>query len=888
MSTVRLPQERSDDASQPTKQVPGPVVTAAVAAPAGGPKLPGVAIERATFSRELASTAVVAGLLVLALVVIYQFRLESRTFFNVMAIASAGFVVHALLPLRFRLPFFVALSMATIVVALGWADGVSLVALGLVMIGICHLPLRFAWRVLLLVATGGVFALWRLEMLPAPWSVAIWPVLAAMFMFRVALYMHALKHDEKQPTLARTLAYFFMLPNVCFPLYPVIDYSTFRRTYYDRSASETYATGIKWIVRGLLHLIAYRLIYVHFATDPAELRTLGDLLQFLLATFLLYLRVSGQFHLITGVLHLFGFRLPETHHLYFLASSFTDFWRRINIYWKDFMMKLVYYPSFFRLKRFGTNVALVVATIVVFAATWLLHSYQWFWLRGGFPLEPQDGLFWGLLGALVVVGALREMKRSRPRQIQRSTAWSASLAFRTVATFTAICVLWSLWSAESVVGWLMMWSAAGTVEARDLLLLAGLLAFGLLVAGKPWSISESQPLSPAARRRGLVVSAATLAALIVAGATQHYAAIAPRTASFVASLQESTLNARDRSLQHKGYYENLDNLSRQSVQLWDLRAKKPADWIPLGYTAAFRDRDDFLGGELVPNARITFLGQPLSVNALGMRDRERTREKPPGTYRIAVLGPSHVMGSGVADDATISAALERRLNEGASGGVRYEVLNFGVAAYSLTKQLAQLRDRVLSFEPDAVFIVDSPRLTEPIVQHLADAAARKYDAPYPRLLAILDKTGVNAVGNAGVPVPYDTLRAILARAGIATRMPWREAEWKLRRAGDALIAATLAEIATLARGRGAVPVFVGLDIVVDAPEAPVRALDDAANAGFVVFDLFDVWKGRDPEALRIAPWDNHPNAAGNSLIADRLADLMKQRAADLRLPPGAR
>ena len=78
-------------------------------------------------------------------------------------------------------------------------------------------------------------------------------------------------------------------------------------------------------------------------------------MQFLLATFLLYLRVSGQFHLIVGVLHLFGFRLPETHHLYFLASSFTDFWRRINIYWKDFMMKLVYYPSFFRLQRLGTT-----------------------------------------------------------------------------------------------------------------------------------------------------------------------------------------------------------------------------------------------------------------------------------------------------------------------------------------------------------------------------------------------------------------------------------------------------------------------------------------------------------------------------------------------------
>ncbi len=49
-------------------------------------------------------------------------------------------------------------------------------------------------------------------------------------------------------------------------------------------------------------------------------------------------------------------------------ASITDFWRRINIYWKDFMMKIFYYPSFFALKRRGWTErwSLVLATIVVF------------------------------------------------------------------------------------------------------------------------------------------------------------------------------------------------------------------------------------------------------------------------------------------------------------------------------------------------------------------------------------------------------------------------------------------------------------------------------------------------------------------------------------------
>ena len=93
-----------------------------------------------------------------------------------------------------------------------------------------------------------------------------------------------------------------------------------------------------------------------------------------MATYLLYLHVSGQFHLIVGLLHMFGFNLPETHHRYLLASSFTDFWRRINIYWKDFIMKLFFYPAFFALRGIGTLRAIALATLLAFFATWALHA----------------------------------------------------------------------------------------------------------------------------------------------------------------------------------------------------------------------------------------------------------------------------------------------------------------------------------------------------------------------------------------------------------------------------------------------------------------------------------------------------------------------------------
>ena len=114
-----------------------------------------------------------------------------------------------------------------------------------------------------------------------------------------------------------------------------------------------------------------------------------------------------------GMLHLFGFQLPQTHHHYLLATSFTDYWRRINIYWKDFMVRLFFNPVVFRLKRWPQPLALALATVTVFLATWFLHAYQWYWLRGSWGFSVPDALFWGILGALVLVNVQLDARRSR-------------------------------------------------------------------------------------------------------------------------------------------------------------------------------------------------------------------------------------------------------------------------------------------------------------------------------------------------------------------------------------------------------------------------------------------------------------------------------------------
>ena len=169
------------------------------------------------------------------------------------------------------------------------------------------------------------------------------------------------------------------------------------------------------------------------------------------------------------MLHLFGFNLPETHHRYFLASSFTDFWRRINIYWKDFMMKVFYYPAYFRLRKLGDTKALVLATAFTFLVDLVSAS-------GAVVLDSRLGAHrverHHLLDDLAAAGA-RELalriEAGRARTLKRAAdlARERGLVLRTVGTFCVICVLWSLWTAESMTDWMLMMACGGHVAAVD-------------------------------------------------------------------------------------------------------------------------------------------------------------------------------------------------------------------------------------------------------------------------------------------------------------------------------------------------------------------------------------------------------------------------------------
>jgi D-alanyl-lipoteichoic acid acyltransferase DltB (MBOAT superfamily)/lysophospholipase L1-like esterase len=816
--------------------------------------------------REAGKIMGIAFQLALLILIIKAFRIQDNDFFHVTILTLFGFLINAFLPLRLRLPFFALFSLSSILLVLGLSSGLWLIAIGLVLIGICHLPIGFLARIGLLLAVGALLVALRLDTFTAPWSRTLWPILGSMFMFRLIIYLYDIKHESRSPGLARSLGYFFMAPNVCFPLFPIIDYKRFQRNYYNEDAPSIYQRGVKWIFRGIIHLLLYRFVYQFLALDPAQVNGIFPFIQYSLASFLLYLQVSGQFHLIVGILLLFGFNLPETHNLYYLASSFTDFWRRINIYWKDFVMKIFYYPVYFRLRQLGETWAIVLSTIIVFFATWFLHAYQWFWLRGTMLLEWHDALFWAVLAVLVVGNSLYEVRYGRDRALGRRTRSLPAKAARALSiagTFITICLLWSMWSSDSLSQWLSLWATTGLAGFGLVILIPSLFAASFLLNNIARRQKQAQQTATrAARSPGFwrMVATTSLGIVLVylVGRPEVYSQLPPLASSVAMNIQLPTLNSRDSSLLERGYYENLIAANRHSAEFWNAQQTTVQDDLRMPGVKKlkiWRDTDDMSKGVLVPNAQVMTQRGLVAINQWGMRDKPYEKAKPANTYRIALLGDSHAFGLGLANDEVFEAVLEKRLNNDVSrtSSLNYEILNFGVPGSFLLSQLMILDDRVLPFGPDAIFLMAHRRDEDRTVEDLAKAVKN------------------------GLPVPYEFLRTVIERAGVNKDMAMFNIIRRLLPFGDEILLWGYKRVVDICRENGIRPVW----LFVPAPyerlqEWNISSYTTAARtAGFEVISLTHVYDSEEPYALTL-PRDGHPNSLGHKLIADHLYKVLSQ------------
>jgi hypothetical protein len=842
-------------------------------------------VRKRSKAADLLSLAFVCAQLVLIALILRELDLQTSAFRRVVYIATCGFLVHHLLPFRFRLPFFTFLSTTALFLVLGAPSsfeysldpavalmrGGTILALGAGFIAICHLPIGFWARVGLLLAAGALTAVFRARIFASGGLAIILPVLAACFMFRIVIYLYDLSTMKERPPLAQSLAYFFPMLNVANMLFPVIDFKTFCRTYYNDRPVTIYQRGVLWMTRGIIQLVIYRFIDQLLFIKANQVANGTDLIQFIVSNSLLYLKVSGVFHFIVGSLLLFGFNLPRPNYHYFLASSFSDYWRRANIYWKDFMMKIFYYPMVFKLKTWNQTGAVIVGTLWAFLVTWALHVYQTWWLKGRIVITWPDGLFWSILGLLVVANSVWELKHKRKRKLATSVYSLTDvvrLALQTAGTFACISLLWSLWNTESVSMWIGLWSYA---DSNTLLwggaVLVMVMIVKLAVEFVPRLWNPPRPGQPGTwmhiifRRDLLRCTVPLVAVYVLAQPTIQSHLDTPWFQPFrdVLATGDSMIDWVPRDPR---YYEQVANLDESSRQLWEIFLRRP---IARNYAGPdpVRVVSDFRLAEPLPSVHIHAYDTEFQTNRWGFRDRDYDQIKAPSIVRMALLGASNDMGWGVRQNEVFETIMEKRLNRefGASApAAQFEILNFAFRSYSPLSQISVLQKKVATFTPDIVLFV---------------AHSNDYDWVMWDLQRCL---------RAGIAIP-DVLRKTLSDARVTGSTHYTFALSRLELYKATLLSWTYKRLVVESRALGALPVFVFMvspkDLINGLSESKIVAQKTlAVEAGFAALDLSQIFDKRSTKDLIQVHDTNHYSPAGHALIADAFYE---QLVADRRI-----
>lgn len=286
---------------------------------------------------------------------------------------------------------------------------------------------------------------------------------------------------------------------------------------------------------------------------------------------------------------------------------------------------------------------------------------------------------------------------------------------------------------------------------------------------------------------------------------------------------------------------------------------------------------------VIGSERYTF-GHAVKNNAYGFRERDFESPKPPGVYRIMVLGDSFTWGVGLAVEDRYTAVAEHLLNR-ASADTRFEVLNFGVFGLSTVVQ----RDLLLAYrtvvDPDLIvvgFCFNDPQpkgMDYSIEKHnlmrsmtgsafnRITAFARDAGFPYlsrsmrRRLRTLAERAGLTPVWQDGLQRTYEP-----------SSKEWRDfvrALSDIRRMSDALdLPPPVFSVLNHARTPSDFENPTGFAARVLAWER--QAEKAARDLGFTAYNHGHEIRGMKDELLWVNADDLHPGAALNRVYGEKL------------------
>lgn len=272
------------------------------------------------------------------------------------------------------------------------------------------------------------------------------------------------------------------------------------------------------------------------------------------------------------------------------------------------------------------------------------------------------------------------------------------------------------------------------------------------------------------------------------------------------------------------------------------------------------------------NVRGIHKGLPFRTNSAGFRGPEVAERPEPGVFRIVVAGDSVTMGSGVWEKQAYPALLEARLNERAEG-IRYEVLNLGLSGINTRWVAHRIETIGLPHHPHLIVYgytmddIDGPACISTVTSETARARRKRLErfASSPSRLL-----------QAGWPVAVELAEILLKPEGTQEHDLYFNYFENPKAWG--IVEQELDRMAALAEAAGIcvhVLVHTGNDQLRRLfPHRRInRRIERAARQrGFTVTQTYPYFRGRDPDALRLSPFNQHPNAAAHELLASALHD----------------
>lgn len=303
-----------------------------------------------------------------------------------------------------------------------------------------------------------------------------------------------------------------------------------------------------------------------------------------------------------------------------------------------------------------------------------------------------------------------------------------------------------------------------------------------------------------------------------------------------------------------------------------LRLTPPPEQLEL--PEARRDLPRLAGAELrKAHVRGLHLGALYETNSLGLRGPDIPLAKPADVYRIAVIGDSFAVGSGVAYEDSYAALLEANYDatQQLPPGHRIEVVNAALPGIPTQQVVGRLERLGLRYHPDLIVygytlndiegeayrVSTRPEFTNPFYF---------YDSPL-YLLRVLGPR-------------WSAVRGLMKAEGSYT-FELHDNYFDNPKAWAA-VGAGLDRLAEIGNERGVCVVLLihthlyALGALHPFASEYALVAEAGRKRGFHVVESFAGFEGIEDRSLWVNPANSHPNARGHQILYEVLADGLRE------------